>query len=133
MDASSDSESRMDERSLEGVVRVADALSAWKKLPAVAYHTLNDGNVLLNGMDEIDSVQVELVGGDIAENALALIAMRFEALKAGRLETNTTADEKFFQKSAALGTYALEDSPLILAFMRADTAPSVSLMEKDDD
>lgn len=124
---------RVDERSLEGVVRVADALSAWKKLPAVAYHTLNDGNVLLNGMDEIDSVQVELVGGDIAENALALIAMRFEALKAGRLETNTTADEKFFQKSAALGTYALEDSPLILAFMRADTAPSVSLMEKDDD
>ena len=80
-----------------------------------------------------DSTDVELVAGDIAANALALISARFEALKAGRLETNTTADAKFFQKAAALGTYALADSPLITAFMRNDTAPSVTLPDDQDD
>lgn len=124
---------RLDERSNEGVVRIAEALSGWSKLPAVAYHTLNDGNVLLNGIDEFDSAEVELVAGDIAEHALALISARFDALKAGRLDTNTTADEKFFQRSAALGTYALEDSPLITAFMRDDINPSVALTDNEDD
>ena len=42
-------------------------------------------------------------------------------------------DAKFFQKAAALGTYALEDSPLITAFMRDDTAPSVTLPDDQDD
>jgi hypothetical protein len=124
---------RLDERSNEGVVRIAEALSGWSELPAVAYHTLNDGNVLLNGIDEFDSAEVELVAGDIAEHALALISARFDALKAGRLDTNTTADEKFFQRSAALGTYALEDSPLITAFMRDDINPSVALTDNEDD
>ncbi|MEE4209885.1 MAG: PD-(D/E)XK nuclease family protein [Parvularcula sp.] len=124
---------RLDERSNDGVVRIAEALSGWSKLPAVAYHTLNDGNVLLNGIDEFDSAEVELVAGDIAEHALALISARFDALKAGRLDTNTTADEKFFQRSAALGTYALEDSPLITAFMRDDINPSVALTGNEDD
>lgn len=124
---------RLDERSNESVVRIAEALSGWSKLPAVAYHTLNDGNVLLNGIDEFDSAEVELVAGDIAEHALALISARFDALKAGRLDTNTTADEKFFQRSAALGTYALEDSPLIAAFMRDDINPSVAITDNEDD
>ncbi|AVA13494.1 hypothetical protein C3E99_06225 [Sphingopyxis sp. MG] len=124
---------RLDERSSEDVVRIAEALDGWSKLPAVAYHTLNDGNVLLNGIDELDSAEVELVAGDIAEHALALISARFDALKAGRLDTNTTADEKFFQRSAALGTYALDDSPLIAAFMRDDINPSVALVDNEDD
>ena len=124
---------RLDERSNEGVVRIAEALGGWSKLPAVAYHTLIDGNVLLNGSEEFDSAEVELVAGDIAEQALALISARFDALKAGRLDTNTTADEKFFQRSAALGTYALEDSPLIAAFMRDDINPSVALTDNEDD
>jgi hypothetical protein len=124
---------RVDERSQAGVAHIAKTLSAWPNDPAVAYHTLNDGNVLLNGMDELDSAQVEIISGDIAENAMALIEARFAALKVGRLETNTTADEKFFQKTAALGTYALGDSPLITAFMREDTEPSVTFTENDDD
>ena len=124
---------RIDERSHEAVVRIGETLNGWSKQPAVAYHTLNDGNVLLNGIEVFDSTDVELVAGDIAANALALISARFEALKAGRLETNTTADAKFFQKAAALGTYALEDSPLITAFMRNDTAPSVTLPDDQDD
>ena len=124
---------RLDERSNDGVARIAEVLSGWSELPAVAYHTLNDGNVLLNGIDEFDSAEVELVAGDIAEHALALISARFDALKAGRLDTNTTADEKFFQRSAALGTYALEDSPLITAFMRDEINPSVALTDNEDD
>lgn len=124
---------RIDERSTDGVHRVAEALSSWSHRPAVAYHTLNDGCVLLNGIDEFDSAHVELVAGDIAEHALALISARFDALKAGRLETNCTADQKFFQRTAALGTYALEDSPLIAAFMRDDINPSVTMPEKEDD
>lgn len=124
---------RIDERSTDDAVRIAETLSGWSKQPAVAYHTLNDGNVLLNGIEVFDSTDVELVAGDIAANALALISARFDALKAGRLETNTTADAKFFQKAAALGTYALEDSPLIAAFMRDDTVPSVTLPDDLDD
>ena len=88
---------------------------------------------MLNGVDDLDNAEVELVGGDIAKNAVSLISARFKALKAGRLETNTTADAKSFQKSAALSTYALEDSPLIAAFMRDDTAPSVSFTDDQND
>jgi hypothetical protein len=124
---------RIDERSGEGVIKISETLTSWPMPPAVAYHTLNDGNLLLNGVEDLDNSDVELVGGDIAENAVTLISARFKALKEGRLETNTTADAKLFQKSAALSTYALEDSPLVAAFMRDDTAPSVSLADDQDD
>lgn len=126
-------EVRVDERSSEGVIQISETLTNWPTPPAVAYHTLNDGNLLLNGVDDLDNPDVELVGGDIAKNAVTLISARFTALKQGRLETNTTADAKLFQKSAALSTYALEDSPLIAAFTRDDTAPSVSLTDDQDD
>jgi hypothetical protein len=126
-------EVRIDERSGEGVIRIAETLTSWPTPPAVAYHTLNDGNLLLNGVDDLDNAEVELVGGDIAKNAVSLISARFNALKAGRLETNTTGDAKSFQKLAALSTYALEDSPLIAAFMRDDTAPSVSFKDGQND
>jgi hypothetical protein len=126
-------EVRIDDRSGDAVIRIAETLTSWPTPPAVAYHTLNDGNLLLNGVDDLDNAEVELVGGDIAKNAVSLISARFKALKAGRLETNTTADAKSFQKSAALSTYALEDSPLIAAFMRDDTAPSVSFTDDQND
>ena len=37
---------RVSEKSSEGVLRIAATLTAWNGLPAVAYHTLNDGAVL---------------------------------------------------------------------------------------
>ena len=52
---------------------------------------------------------------------------------AGAPSVMPMADEKFFQRSAALGTYALEDSPLIAAFMRDDINPSVALTDNEDD
>ena len=124
---------RVTDKSSEEVDRIADTLTSWKKLPAVAYHTLNDGAVLINGGDAIDDDHIEAIAGDIAENALLLIKARFEALKTGRLVSNTTADATFFKNAAALGTYALEDSPLVTAFMRDDSEPSISLTENEHD
>ena len=124
---------RVSEKSGEGVVRIAETLTAWNGLPAVAYHTLNDGAVLINGANGIDDDHVEVIEGDIAQNAIALVKARFEALKAGRIDLNTTADAKYFQKQAALGTYALDDSPLVSAFMRDDDAPSVDLADIAND
>jgi hypothetical protein len=124
---------RTDEQSNDSVKHIATALSSWNRTAAVAYHTLNDGNVLLNGADDLDNELFEDIPGEIAANAMTLIKARFEALRAGHLETNTAGDEKFFTKSASLGTYALEDSPLVTAFMRDDTAPSVNVGDADND
>lgn len=121
-----------DERN-EGPVQVARVLAAWEDKPAVAYHTLNDGAVLLNGAASVDDAHVEIIEGDIAENAVALVKARFAALRSGRLDTNTLADAKYFQKQAALSTYALEDSPLVAAFMRQIDIPSIELTDTTDD
>lgn len=120
---------RLDEDSGEPVRRMAAAL-ATNRLPGVAYHMLNDGGVLVNGLAEIESDHLEVIDGDIAEQAVAQIEARFAALRAGRLTINTTADADFFTKKASLGTYALQDSPLIAAFLREDDAPSVILAEE---
>ena len=124
---------RVSEKSSEGVLRIAETLTAWNGLPAVAYHTLNDGAVLINGAKGIDDDHVEVIEGDIAKNAITLVKTRFESLKVGRIDLNTTADAKYFQKEAALGTYALDDSPLVSAFMRDDDAPSVDLADIAND
>lgn len=124
---------RVGEKSGEGIARIAQTLGDWGALPAVAYHTLNDGKVLMNGAGAIDNEHVEAIEGDIAQNALALLAARFAALRAGRIDINTAADADYFRKQAALGTYALDDSPLVAAFMRDDDAPSVDLTELNHD
>jgi hypothetical protein len=89
--------------------------------------------VLINGAKAIDDDHVEVIEGDIAKNAITLVKTRFESLKVGRIDLNTTADAKYFQKEAALGTYALDDSPLVSAFMRDDDAPSVDLADIAND
>lgn len=124
---------RLGEAPSDAVTQISSALTGWAKLPAVAYHTLNDGGFLINGIDVLDCAHAELVPGEIAANATALLKARFAALRAGRVETNTLADEKYFKTQASLGTYALADSPLIAAFMRQDTAPSVNLTGDADD
>ncbi len=108
----------VDERSNAEVIAIGSCLDAWKGRPAVAYHLLNDGGVLMNGADGLESKYVEVIGGDIAENALHQIENRFKHLKDGHLETNTTSDEKFFKNKASLGVYAFSTSPLINSFMR---------------
>jgi hypothetical protein len=73
---------RLDEESSEPVQRIAAAL-ATNRLPGVAYHMLNDGGVLVNGLTEIESDHLEVIDGDIAEQAVAQIEARFAALRAG--------------------------------------------------
>ena len=114
----------VDERSSTEVLNIAACLDTWQQLPAVAYHLLNDGGVLINGADDLDTTYVEIIAGDIAENALAQIEARFRRLKVGQLETNTTGDEKFYKTKASLGVYAFSASPLINAFMRDSVVPS---------
>lgn len=80
---------RVDEQSSEPVQRIAAALVA-NRLPGVAYHMLNDGGVLVNGLLDIESDHLEVIAGDIAEQAVAQIEARFVALRAGRLTINTT-------------------------------------------
>ena len=110
--------------------RLIEALKGQSTL--VAYHTLNDGQVLLNGVDEIACAEVEIIKGEIATNALQLIGDRFNDLRAGRLRTNSEADKEYFQKKAFLGIYALEEGGLVSAFMRFDDKPSVPTVGGDD-
>jgi hypothetical protein len=124
---------RVDGNSSTDVKDVARTLQAWNRPAAVAYHTLNDGNLLINGADGFDHAETERIDGEIARNAMALLKTRFTALRSGQLQTNTSADETYFTRKAALGAYAFEDSPLIRAFMRDHKDPSVTIGSGDDD
>ncbi|MBV1692054.1 PD-(D/E)XK nuclease family protein [Novosphingobium sp. G106] len=99
----------------------------------VAYHTMNDGAVLVNGLAGQAGGNVELFAEDISTRAMAQLSLRFQALRAGQIETNSRADEKHFAKTLGLGTYAFDESPLIRAFMRDDVIPSAFVEEATDD
>ncbi|MEX6725883.1 PD-(D/E)XK nuclease family protein [Parapedomonas caeni] len=123
----------VDERSSAEVLGIADCLAAWPRPPAVAYHLLNDGGVLINGADDLHSPHVEVIDGDIAGNALARIESRFSHLKDGLLESNTIEDEKFYKTKASLGVYAFSASPLVKAFLRDSAMPSDIMGSADDE
>lgn len=99
----------------------------------VAYNMMNDAGVLVNGIDGHGSTGVEVFDTEISHRAMKELERRFEALRLGQLHTNASGDEKHFDKVTALGTYAFDDSPLIRAFMRNDSAPSAFAMENEDD
>ena len=117
---------RTNERSNPDELKVAACLDAWGAKPAVAYHLLNDGGVLINGADGLDPTFVEVIEGDIAENATVQLKARFQKLRAGLVETNTSGDEKFYKNKAYLGVYALSSSPLVKTFMREAGQPAVA-------
>jgi hypothetical protein len=85
--------------------------------PAIAYHLLNDGTVLVSGLDATPGGRIEGVEGDISVNAVALLQSRLAEVGAGSIRLNGTGDEAAFGKAAALTAYALEASPLIRRFM----------------
>lgn len=58
----------------------------------------------------------EVLDGDVAEHAMALIQERLEEVKSGRLYLNREGDALFFDKQAGVKPYALENSPLIPLF-----------------
>ncbi len=85
--------------------------------PAIAYHLLNDGTVLINGLDPVPGERVEAVGGDISARAVALLQTRLAEVGGGSLRLNGTEDEVAFSKVAAITAYALDASPLLRRFM----------------
>lgn len=124
---------RTNERSNPDELKVAACLEAWGAKPAVAYHLLNDGGVLINGADGLDPTFVEVIEGDIAENATGQLERRFQKLRAGLVETNTFGDEKFYKGKAYLGVYALSSSPLVKTFMREAGQPADALVGANDE
>jgi hypothetical protein len=120
---------RIDERSTDDEKRIAAVLEAGNGAPGVAYHTLNDGRILVNGVDGIEGEHVEVIEGAIATKALELINAHMIALRSGRIATNSSADLAFFKNRASLGTYALEVSPLIGAFTRDHALPAFGVAE----
>lgn len=108
----------------------ATLLAEYKGTPAVAYHMMNDGGVLVNGITGTSPHLEEFTEG-IADLALTELRARFAALKAGQVHTNARADIKHFEKVAALRIYALERSPLIAAFMRESDQPSAFRQEDE--
>jgi hypothetical protein len=91
---------------------------------------MNDGGVLVSGV-EAASPLCESFAGGTADVALTELDARFKALRRGQVHTNSDADQKYFDKVLALGTYALADSPLVTAFTREDETPSAFLKESD--
>ena len=85
--------------------------------PAIAYHLLNDGTVLVSGLDPAPGGRHEAVEGDISVKAVALLQARLAEVGGGSLRLNGTEDEAAFGKTAALTAYALDASPLLRRFM----------------
>lgn len=85
--------------------------------PAIAYHLLNDGTVLVSGLDSTPGRRIEGMEGDISANAVALLQTRLAEVGGGSLRLNGTEDEAAFAKMAALTAYALDASPLLRRFM----------------
>jgi RecB family exonuclease len=104
------------------------------RTPAMAYHTLNDGSVLQNGLTPRNrgSSRVEEVEGDISGQAVQLMQQRLAEVASGHLHLNGIADEAFFQKQAHLTPYAFDASPLVRRFMVAGGSLG-ALTNGDDD
>ncbi|MFG1285149.1 PD-(D/E)XK nuclease family protein [Xanthobacter autotrophicus] len=92
--------------------------SARRKPIAVAYHTTRDGTLLLHGLDlKNRPAGVEVIVEDIGAIALGRLDAELKALAKGRLRLPEEATLKTMEK-AGVRPYALEDSPLVAAFVR---------------
>lgn len=99
--------------------------------PAIAYHLLNDGTVLVSGLDPAPGGRVEAVAGDISAKAVALLQTRLAEVGGGSIRLNGSEDEVAFGKAAALTAYALDASPLLRRFMTE--GQSIDLATDEDD
>jgi hypothetical protein len=125
---------RISERDGSEITQISISIQTWPEKAAVAYHLMNDGGVLVNGASDLPrSARVENIEGEIATQATAMLEKRIKNLRAGRLETNSTSDPKFFDKTAFMGPYAFEGNPLVTAFLRPDADSEQSDGEYSDD
>lgn len=99
--------------------------------PAIAYHLLNDGTVLVSGLDATPGGRIEGVEGDISAKAVALLQARLAEVGGGSIRLNGIEDEAAFGKAAALTAYALDASPLIRRFMTEGLSVDLGSEEED--
>lgn len=87
------------------------------KSVSIAYHLMNDGGLLTSGLALTDGWPARDMGDAVNEGAITKLKERLAELGAGRIVMNTEADYDFFTKEAAFTPYALEDSPIVSAFI----------------
>lgn len=84
----------------------------------IVYYTTNDQASLSDAL-VVESGAIpgwEVLEGDVAEHAMALISERIREVRAGELFLNREGDELFFGKQAGVKPYALDNSALIPLF-----------------
>lgn len=97
--------------------------------PGVAYHLMNDGGVLQNGLSfDPPSEHFESVANDISEFAIARLKERLADVRVGLIRLNGADDAAFYTKTAKITPYALDTSPLIRAFCMPSSG-----QEEDDE
>lgn len=86
----------------------------------VVYFTLNDqvslSDTTLPGAAAVPGW--ETLDEDVAGEAMALIDLRVEELRRGRIRLNRRAEMETFEKDTGITPYALDTSPLVTLFMR---------------
>ncbi len=81
-----------------------------------AYHTMLDATVLTNP-DGRGIQGAGVLQNDISENALAELENAVTEVAGGRVLLNREDDAKRFQKDRGITTYALNNNPLVAAFL----------------
>jgi hypothetical protein len=84
----------------------------------IVYYMLNDQTALSDMMLAVSGgiPHWEVMEGDVAGDAIALIERRLNEVRDGLLCLNREGDALFFEKQAGIKPYALENSPLIPLF-----------------
>lgn len=85
----------------------------------VAYHLMNDGVILLNGIALDSSEHFAHMTSDISVNAMAKLEEEVVAIRSGLIRLNGLGDRKKF-RDVSVGDYAFDASPLIDAFTMAE-------------
>lgn len=81
----------------------------------VAYHLMNDGGLLLDGVTLDPSEHFAQMTSDISVNAMAKLEEEVIAVRSGMIRLNGSGDRKKF-RDASVGDYAFDTSPLIDAY-----------------
>lgn len=92
------------------------------KQTGIVYYMLNDQTALsdsrLVGTEAIPLW--EALDEDVADKAMALIGQRLQEVQRGFIQLNRACEAAFFEKTAGIKPYALENSPLIALFSLPD-------------
>ena len=114
-------------------VNIITALEKAGRSAGVAYHMMNDGGVLINGVSGLEAdPPIQPISGNISENALEKLRVVTTQLWLGEIQLNKKTDPRFFDTKASMGLYAFDSSPLIRHFMIADTQSDDSQGDDDD-